>query len=49
MPPQNAIYMYAAYAAAALIYAGYAVSIWWRARAVIGRARRDLDQRVPDA
>jgi len=37
MPPENAGYMHAAYAAAMVIYAGYAVSIWWRARALKAR------------
>lgn len=30
-------YYHAAYAAAALIYAAYAASVWWRARAVRAR------------
>jgi hypothetical protein len=30
--PQNASYMHAAYAAAAIIFAGYALSLWWRGR-----------------
>jgi hypothetical protein len=32
MTPDNAIYFEAAYAAAAIIYAAYAISVWWRAR-----------------
>ena len=32
MIPDNAIYFEVAYAAAAIIYGAYAVSIWWRAR-----------------
>ena len=43
MPPQNAGYMYAAYVAAGLIYGGYALSIWWRARSTARRRRRGLD------
>jgi len=39
MPPQNAPYMYAAYVAAAVLYGGYALSIWWRARRLANRAR----------
>ena len=38
MPPQNARYMYVAYGAAIAIYTLYAVSIWWRARALVRRA-----------
>lgn len=30
--PDTAAYYYAAYAAAAALYAGYIVSLWWRAR-----------------
>jgi hypothetical protein len=41
MPPENAGYMYAAYVAAGIIYAGYALSIWWRFRAVARRYQRD--------
>jgi hypothetical protein len=43
MLPDNAGYMYAAYAAAALIYAGYALSIWWRAQRVAQRWRERAD------
>jgi len=43
MPPQNAGYMYAAYVAAGVIYAGYALSIWLRARAIAQRRRRPTD------
>lgn len=32
MPPQDAFWYHLAYAAAALVYAGYAVSLWWRRR-----------------
>ncbi len=46
MPPQNGGYMVAAYIAAGVIYAGYAVSIWWRARSVTRRQRRQIDARV---
>lgn len=42
MPPQNAGYMYAAYAAAGLIYVGYVLSIWWRARAITRRREREI-------
>jgi hypothetical protein len=31
MIPDNAIYFEVAYAAAAIIYGAYAVSVWWRA------------------
>jgi len=30
--PDNAIYFEVAYVAAGIIYAAYAVSIWWRGR-----------------
>lgn len=30
--PQNAFWYHVAYAAAIVIYAGYAASIWWRRR-----------------
>ncbi len=40
MPPRDAGYAYAAYVAAALIYAGYALSIWWRWRRVARRSTR---------
>ena len=40
MPPDNAGYVYAAYAAAITVYAGYAVSIWWRGRALASASRR---------
>ena len=32
MTPQNAGYYYAAYAILAVLYVGYVVSIWYRAR-----------------
>ena len=32
--PRNEAYYYAAYTLSALVYAGYAFSIWWRARKV---------------
>jgi hypothetical protein len=35
--PDNAIYYHAAYVAAAVIFGGYAVSIWWRGRRVRAR------------
>jgi hypothetical protein len=45
MPPQNSGYMYAAYGAAITIYTLYAVSIWWRARALARRAARAIGTR----
>ncbi len=39
MTPQNEGYFHAAYLIAALLYGGYAVSLWWRARAVASRPR----------
>jgi hypothetical protein len=38
MPPDNTPYLYAGYAAAAVIYAAYAVSLWWRSREIGRRA-----------
>jgi hypothetical protein len=38
MPPENAGYMYVAYGAAVFLYAGYALSIWWRYRDLVRRA-----------
>jgi hypothetical protein len=46
MPPQNAGYMHAAYCATGVIYAAYAVSIWWRARSVERRQQREIDARA---
>jgi hypothetical protein len=46
MPPQNTGYMIAAYVGAAVVYAGYAVSIWWRARSVARRQQRQIDARA---
>ena len=46
MPPDNAGYAYAAYAAAAAIYAGYAFSLWWRARRLAARAAKTDDSRL---
>jgi hypothetical protein len=43
MPPNNAGYAYAAYAAAAAIYAGYACSLWWRARRLTARLANAAD------
>jgi hypothetical protein len=37
--PRNEGYYYAAYALSALVYVGYAVSIWWRARELDRKAR----------
>jgi hypothetical protein len=41
----NAVYYKAAYAAAALVYVAYAVSLWWRDRQL---ARRAAALRGPD-
>jgi hypothetical protein len=38
--PDNAVYFRAAYIAAAVIYGGYIVVLWARARALRARARR---------
>jgi len=35
--PDNAFWYHAAYAVVVVVYAGYAVSIWWRRRAVARR------------
>lgn len=35
--PDNAGYYHAAYVAAAVIYGGYALSLWWRTRALGAR------------
>jgi heme exporter protein D len=40
MPPDNASYMYVAYAVAFAVYALYALSIWRRRRGVQERLRR---------
>ena len=37
MPPDNAGYAYAAYAAATTVYTAYVISIWWRGRALAKR------------
>lgn len=34
--PDTAAYYYAAYVVLAVLYAGYALSLWWRARRVKG-------------
>ncbi|MGH7717223.1 MAG: hypothetical protein ACREON_00055 [Gemmatimonadaceae bacterium] len=56
MIPDNAGYFHAAYVAAAVIYAAYAASVWWRGRALRGRtggggatprSGRDAEDRVP--
>jgi hypothetical protein len=39
MPPENAAYAYAAYAAAITVYTLYVLSIWWRGRALAKRIR----------
>jgi hypothetical protein len=39
MPPENAGYAYAAYAAAITVYTVYVISIWWRGRALAKRIR----------
>ena len=31
-PPNNAYWYHLAYAVAAVVYGGYAVSLWWRRR-----------------
>jgi hypothetical protein len=38
--PDNAGYFQAAYAAAAIVYLGYAASIWWRSNKVRARLAR---------
>jgi hypothetical protein len=40
MPPDNTPYLYAGYCAAAVIYGGYVLSLWWRARAIGERTTR---------
>jgi hypothetical protein len=35
--PANAAYYHAAYAAAVIIWTGYALSLWWRARRLRSR------------
>jgi hypothetical protein len=47
MPPDNAGYMYVAYAAACVIYVAYALSLWWRGRALATRRRTVSDRRTP--
>lgn len=37
--PQNAGYLVAAYVVAAVIYVGYVISLWRRARAAVGGKR----------
>jgi hypothetical protein len=32
MPPQDAFWYHLAYSIAAIVYAGYIVSLWWRRR-----------------
>jgi hypothetical protein len=39
MPPDNAGYFHAAYLVAAVIYGGYIVVLWGRARSLRRRAR----------
>jgi hypothetical protein len=43
MPPENAGYAYAAYAAAITIYTVYVVSVWWRGRTLAARIRAAAD------
>jgi hypothetical protein len=45
--PDNAGYYYAAYAAAAVIYGLYAISIWWRGRRVPASRRATEDTGAP--
>ncbi len=40
MPPDNTPYLYAGYVAAAVIYGGYALSLWLRARSLGERTTR---------
>ena len=40
MPPDNASYMYAAYAVAAAVYGLYALTLWRRRRRVDERLRQ---------
>ena len=40
MPPDTSAYMYAAYAAAATLYALYSLSLWRRRRQVQARLRQ---------
>jgi hypothetical protein len=47
MPPENAGYLYAAYAAAVVVYGGYALSIWLRARGLARRVRTQTDAPPP--
>jgi len=44
MMPENAIFFHVAYAAAALIYGGYVVSLVVRSRRTRARERRQLRQ-----
>lgn len=37
--PDNAAYYHAAYVAAAALYGGYALTLWWRAKRIRERAR----------
>ncbi|MGH7663321.1 MAG: hypothetical protein ACRENI_03350 [Gemmatimonadaceae bacterium] len=37
--PDNAVYYQAAYMAAAVLYAGYAASVWWRSRRARARVQ----------
>ena len=37
--PDNAAYYYAAYTVAAVVYALYAASIWWRERRISARMK----------
>jgi hypothetical protein len=45
--PDNAGYYHAAYAAAAVIYALYAASIWWRGRRLRESRRATEDAGAP--
>ena len=43
MPPDNTPYLYAGYAAAAVIYGAYSLSLWLRSRRLRGRATRRVE------
>ena len=46
--PDTSAYYYAAYAVVAILYAGYAASIWVRARR-LGESRRALAERAGES
>ncbi len=45
MPPDTSAYFHAAYVVAAVLYTGYALTLWRRARRVRERLRRALPPR----